>query len=106
MPRICVASGMSRLLCAGRGFATHLRGPVLDRFDDVDVAGAPAQVAGDSAPDLLLGWTWIGGEQGLGHHQHAGRAEAALKPVLLPETLLERGQLTNLFQTLDGLDLA
>src|SRR5919199_6867737 len=101
MPRIWVASGMRRLLCAGRGFATHLRGPVLDRFDDVDVAGAPAQVARDAAPDLVFGWARIGGQQRLGHHQHARRAEAALEPMLLPEAFLERVQLASLFQPLD-----
>src|SRR5438067_965311 len=106
MPRIWSASGMTRLLCTYRGFASHLRGPVLDRFHDVHVAGAPAQVARDSASDVVLRRARIGCQQCLGDHQHPWRAEAALESVLLPEAFLERVELTRLFQTLDGFDLA
>src|SRR5438128_766358 len=106
MPRIWVASGMTRLLCAHRGFATQLRGPVLDGFDDVHVAGTAAQVSRDAAADLVLRRARIGRKQRLGDHQHAWRAEAALEPMLLPEAFLERMELTSLFQTLDSFDLA
>src|SRR5262245_50810117 len=37
-------------------------------------------------------------------HQHAGRAEAALQAVLLPEALLQRVERASLRQALDGLD--
>src|SRR4026209_408567 len=69
------------------------RGRVLDPLDDVDVARAAAEIVGDLGPDLRFGWTIRLRQQPVGGHQHAGRAEAALQPVLLAEALLQRVQL-------------
>src|SRR5438132_10177568 len=104
MPRIWVASGMNRLLGAHRGLAAQLRGPVLNRFDDIHVAGTAAQVAGYPAADLVLCWTWIRLEQRAGHHQHARRAEPTLETVFLPETFLEWMELATLLQAFHRLN--
>src|SRR5437870_12176597 len=98
MPRIWVASGMSRLLGAHGGLAAQLRGPVLNRLDDIHVASAAAQVAGYPTADLVLRWTWIRLEERVGHHQHARRAEPTLESVFLPETFLECVELAALLQ--------
>src|SRR5262245_26057634 len=65
--------------------ARHLRGGVGDRGDDVLVAGAAAEVALDSVADLRLRGLRVALQQVHRVHEHAGRAEAALQAVLLPE---------------------
>src|SRR5437764_6990298 len=87
------------------GFGPELGRRPLHRLDDVLVAGAAAQVAGQRPAHVLLGGIRVLLEQGRGGHHHARGAEPALESVLLPETLLERMQLTGTGQALDGLDL-
>src|SRR5215218_2442716 len=70
--------------------ARHLAGRVLDRLDDVLIAGAAAEVALDALADLFLGRGRVVLQQVHGRHDHAGRAEPALEPVLLPEAALDR----------------
>src|SRR6185437_3923248 len=76
------------------------------RFDDVLVAGAAAQIAGQRPPHVFLGRVRVAVEQVLGGQHHAWRAEAALQPVLLLEPLLDRVQLARARQALHGRDLA
>src|SRR5262245_9323704 len=92
------AVAMGRLL-AGR----HLLGGVLDGLDDVVIAGAPAEVALEPVPDLTLARLRIALEQLRRRHDHARSAESALKPVLLPEPLLDRMELAIGGHALDGL---
>src|ERR1700742_3048087 len=75
-----------------------------DGFDDVLVAGAAAQVAGQRPAHVLLGRVGVLVEERLGGQHHARRAEAALQTVLLPEALLQRVQLAGTSQALDGAD--
>src|SRR3954451_20728905 len=92
--------------CDGSGgLAGHFLRGVLDRLDDVLVAGAAAEVALDAAPDLLLARRGIVLEEIDASHDHARRAEAALEPVLLPEAALDRVQLAILRQPLDRLEV-
>src|SRR5579859_989561 len=95
--------GLTQLLGAlrlgtDRGFATQRRRPVLNGFDDVDIPGAAAQIAGDTAPDLCFGRTRIGGQQRLRTEQHARRTEPALQAVLLEEPFLQGVQLPVLLE--------
>src|SRR4030095_12380759 len=53
-----------------------------DRRDDVAVAGAAAQVAGDRLLDLLVAGLRAFAEQTVGGHQHAGSAVAAFHRVV------------------------
>src|SRR5215510_4645542 len=78
--------------------STQPCGGVLDRLDDVHVAGAAAQIARDRVTDVRLGRTGVAPEQRHARHHHARRAVPALQPVLLPEALLNRMQLAVLFQ--------
>src|SRR3954449_3203589 len=78
------AMAMCRLLVLG--------GPA-DRRDDVLVARAAADAAGDRGADLVLGRVRIRVQQPAPGHQHAGGAEAALQRVLLVEALLHRIEL-------------
>src|SRR5439155_21643294 len=61
-----------------------------DGVDDLRVARAAAQVAGDRRPDRGLIRSPAGVEMGTGCHQHAGRADPALGPASLEERLLQR----------------
>src|SRR5712691_13051033 len=81
-----------------------LSGP-LDRLDDVVITRAPAEVALELVPDLLLARVRIALEHLVDRHDHAGRAEAALEPVLLPEPLLDRVELAVLRQPFDRHDV-
>src|SRR6266508_93548 len=57
----------------------------LDRLHDVHVAGAPADVAGDGPPNLLLGGLRISIEQRSARQHHGWGAEPALQAVFLLE---------------------
>src|SRR5712691_5376867 len=81
--------GVTQLLRTHRGLAAQLRRPVLNGFDDVDVASAAAQIARDTPTDFCLGRVGVCGEQGLRAEEHARRAEPALQAVLLEETFLQ-----------------
>src|SRR2546425_8604777 len=83
----------------------HVLGGPLDRLDDVVVARAPTEVALELVTDQLLGRLGIALEHLVDRHDHAGRAEAALEPVLLPEPLLDRVELAVLRQPLDRHDV-
>src|SRR5262249_40843540 len=76
-----------------------------DRLHDVDVPGAATEVAGDGLADLRLARVRISREERAAGHHHAGRAVAALEPVLLPEALLHRMELAIPLQSLDRLHL-
>src|SRR3954470_4310588 len=81
-------------------------GGVLDRVDDVLVAGAAAQIAGDAFANLLLGGGGVVGEKADRRHDHARRAVAALEAVLLPEAFLHRMELAVGGEPFDGGDRA
>jgi hypothetical protein len=72
--------------------AVDLGGGVLDRPDDVLVAGAAADIAGDAHPDLLLARLWIFLQEPMRAHNHAGGAEAALQAMHHAEAFLQRRQ--------------
>src|SRR5262245_35831932 len=74
-------------------------------LDDALVARAAAQVGGDGLADLRLGRGRVLGEQLVGDHQHAGRAEAALEPLRLAEGLLQRAQAVGPTDPFHGEDL-
>ena len=99
-------SGVVRVSCHGLPPYRVLRGRVLHGLDDVHVAGAAAEVAGDGLADLVLARVLVALQQRVAGHHHAGRAVAALQPVLLQEALLDRVELAVLLQPLDGHDLA
>src|SRR6266550_7209740 len=107
-PPILISSSAvtSRLLwwLAGRLASELGRGPQ-HRLDDVLVAGAAAEVAGQGPAHVFLGRVGIGVEQDLGGQHHARGAEPALQPVFLLEALLQRVQLAGGGQALDGGDL-
>src|SRR6266568_3798150 len=92
----------SGVVLGGIGRLLHAAGGVLDRLDDVDVAGAAAQVPRDGLADLELARRRVPGQQRRRGHHHARRAEAALQAVLLPEAELDRVELALLLQALDG----
>ena len=78
---------------------------ILHGFDDVLIAGATAEIAVERVADLLVARVRAAVEQIDRRHDHARCAEAALKPVLLPETFLDRMELPVRRHPFDGLHL-
>src|SRR4051812_27746735 len=64
-----------------------LLGRPLHRGDDVLVARAPTDRAGDRGADLVISRVRVLVEKGAGRHQHPRSAEAALQRVLLVKAL-------------------
>src|SRR3954451_3970825 len=91
----------SRLLLRRR---LVLRRPAGGR-DDVLVARAAADAAGDRGADLLLGGVRVGVQQRPRGHDHPGGAEAALERMLLVEALLDRVEHAIDLERLDRADL-
>src|SRR5262245_20447736 len=86
--------------------ATHGAGACSDRLDDVVIPGAAAQVAVELVTDgLLVELVAVAANDVERRHDHAGRAEAALQPMVLTERLLHRMQLVALGERLDGRNL-
>src|SRR5262249_2811420 len=78
---------------------------VLNGVDDVLIAGAATEIAGETRADLELRRRWGILEQRHRRHDHPRRAEAALQAVFLPESLLQRMERAVAAETLDGGDL-
>src|SRR5215218_4008485 len=68
------------------------------------IGAAAAEVTGQPLVDLAEARVRVLVEQGLGGHDEAGRAEAALLGVVLDEGRLERMELGGPAEPLDGLD--
>src|SRR4051794_11615762 len=97
---------LGRLDTVAMSDARHLVGRLLHGRDDVLVAGAAAEVAFEALPDLLLGELAVGLLDDADRcHHHAGRAVAALQPVMLVEGSLDRMQLPVRREALDRADL-
>ena len=84
---------------------SHRLGRGFHRVDDLHVAGAPAEVAGESTLDLVARGRWVLVEQGLGRKNHPWGAEAALHGPLVDKGLLDGVQSAAFGQPLDGHDL-
>src|SRR5271156_1937276 len=77
----------------------HLGGGILYGLHNVLVPGTAAQISGNPPTNLLLTGVRVLAQQGIGRHQHARRAEAALETMLFLESLLQRMELTILHQS-------
>src|SRR4030095_9464114 len=75
-----------------------------DGRNDIAVAGAAAEVAGDRFFDLLFGWLVRLAKEPIGGHEHSRSAIAAFDSVIFPESFLERMQSFILRQPLHGND--
>src|SRR5215831_11059421 len=84
---------------------SQLGGGIEDGTDDLVVAGAPAEVAGEPVARLGLRRARITVQQRFGRDQQAGRTEAALERRVFQEFLLQRMQSVPARHALDGLDL-
>src|SRR5262245_49341268 len=78
---------------------------MLDRLDDVHVARASTEIAGDTPADLVLAGLRVLLEEGVAGHEHARRAVAALEAVLGYEAFLEGMELAVLLEPLHRHDL-
>ena len=76
-------SSFGALAARGRGGDAH-------RLDDVLVAGAAAEIAGDRGADLVLVGVGVLGQEGHQREQEARGAEAALQRVRFAKGLLQR----------------
>src|SRR5258708_31150380 len=94
------------VLSGAMGALLLLGGRVLGRLDDVQVAGAAAEIAGDGLADLRLAGIRVARQQRAAGDHHPRRAVATLEAVLLPETFLDGMELAVLLQALHRRDLA
>src|SRR5262245_2184756 len=106
MARIAPARGTVRIAPARSRSWLHLPGRALHGADDAVVRGAAAEVPVQRLLDLGLRWSRVPVEQGLGRHDHAVAAEAALAGLLGDERALEGLELLDRPQALDCRDLA
>src|SRR5215813_1557442 len=83
-------SPASRLLPLACSLPFHCLCRVLDRLDDVLIAGATAEVAVESVADLFFRRLRIPHQQLMRGENHSRSAETALQPVTFPKGLLER----------------
>jgi hypothetical protein len=74
---------------------------VLNRFHNILIACAAAQIAGDSPTNVALGWLGILLKERIRRHQHAGSTEPALQTMLLFEAFLQRVKLPFLEKSLN-----
>jgi len=79
-------------------------GRVLDRFNDLHVAGAHAQIASQRFANFRFGWIGIALQKCMARHYHARRAVTALKSVVLDECFLDGTQFTVFCETFDRCD--
>src|SRR5262249_6518801 len=84
---------------------SQLGGGIEDGADDLVVAGAPAEVAGEPVARLGLRRIRIAVQQRLGSDQQARRAEAALQRRMLQEFSLQRMQFMPARHALDRVNL-
>jgi hypothetical protein len=75
------------------------------RFQNLVVAGATAEVAGHPFFDLILGGFGVLVEERLGGHDLSRRADPALEPAVLNESLLQWMEPTILCEPFDGFDI-
>src|SRR5690348_12122012 len=97
---------IQRLRSWRRWFTAQARRGQFDRFVDLDVAGAAAQVARQCLLDVVSSRLRIGYEQCLGSEQKRRRAVAALRRAELRERVLQRVQPTAGGHSLDRLHTA
>ena len=92
----------------GPGVRSGLGPGVADRIDDLGIAGAAAEHAAERFPRLGPGRARGARQERGGRHQHAGRADAALRRAVPQEGALQAVRLAgrNGRQPLDGGDLA
>src|SRR5688500_2968521 len=86
--------------------SSYLSGGRLDGAHDLVIAGAAAEIAGETEADFILGRVLVLFEQGARRDQEARRADAALQCRMLDEFALQRVQLVAIRHALDRLDLA
>src|SRR5438309_25479 len=86
-PTILLMSNSSRR--GSRRLLSHLRSGILDRADDVLVSGAAAEIPFQGMADFRISRIRVALEELVGGHNHARRAEPALKAVLFPKALLD-----------------
>src|SRR5215831_12843589 len=85
---------------------SQLGGGIEDGTDDLVVAGAPAEVAGEPVARLGLRRVRIAVQQRLGSDQQARRAEAALQRCMFQKFSLQRMQIVPVRHALNSLDRA
>src|SRR6266700_743856 len=86
--------------------AAHLGGGGPHGLDDVLIAGAAAKIGGQDIEHRLVVDVGVLLQRIGGQHQEAGRAEAALQPVMRDEGALQRMQRVAGGETLHGANLA
>src|SRR5689334_1859270 len=96
---------MRRYLASPLLASAHAGGTRAHGLDDVVVASAPAEVALEPVPDVVLARIGVVATQVGRTHDHARRAEPALQTVVLLKRRLHRVQRAAAGEALDRRDL-
>lgn len=76
----------------------------LNCFNDLLIASAPTEIAGNGHTDFFLRWVGIAVKQFFGAHQRSWSAEATVDSIMVKEGFLERMKLVPICQTFDRED--
>src|SRR5215204_658951 len=93
-PVTCRGASLLRTLAPTNG--------ILHRLDNLHVASAHAQVAGEIVPNVVLRGLDVALQQGVAGHHESRRAEAALQREVRDECLLDRRQRAVARESFDG----
>ena len=102
---LCPLVGLVRRTLGSALIGAAPGGSRFDGLDNLRVARAPAQIAGNGSADLLPAGMGMLVEECLGRQDHAGSAEPALDGPALDEGLLQRIEGVTVAQALDRADL-
>jgi hypothetical protein len=78
----------------------------LNRLNDPNMGTAPAEIVVHSRNDLIAGRFRVRYQETVGLENHAGRAESALKGIVLDKGLLDRVKLAVFGEPLNGFDVS
>src|SRR5688572_19875547 len=101
---VTLARPSTRRRALPRTFIAHPFCRLLDRLEDLLVAGAAAEISGDRLLDALARWIRLVLEERLGGHQDTRGAVAALGGAEVGEGALQRMERRPVRQALDGFD--
>jgi hypothetical protein len=83
-------------------FVPAIRAGILNGFDNLNITGTPAKIAGYCPADFLFIGMRIFFQQRMSAHQHTGSAKTAVRGVMIEEGFLQRIETPVFAQTFNG----
>ena len=83
-------------------FVPVFRAGILNGFDDLNITGTPAKIAGYCPADFLFIGMRILFQKRMSAHQHAGGAKPAVRGIMIEERFLQRIETPVFAQAFNG----